>query len=100
MYSGNAVNHRVTRLQPSTKYIFRVAGISSSGQGEWSDHVVVMTTPPPPMVPRDLVMTQVSDTMLQLMWPASDSPYPMSYEAQYRVVQTTGDYQQVMPCVL
>lgn len=95
MFSGNAITHRVTRLQPDTKYIFRVAAISSSGQGDWSDRVIVMTTPAPPMFPKGFVVTQLSSDMLEMAWQAVDCPYPVMYETQYRVAKRNQEYQQV-----
>lgn len=95
VFTGNSVAHRVTRLQPDTKYIFRVAAISHSGQGDWSDYVSIMTTPPPPMIPRGIELTQLSNRMLQLTWEPVSSPFPLVYEVQYRMANVNQEYQQV-----
>ncbi len=51
VYSGTAVSHRLTRLQPDTEYLMRIAATSESGQGAWSDDVTFTTTPTPPPAP-------------------------------------------------
>lgn len=95
VYSGSGINHRVTRLQPDTRYTFRVAAISHSGQGSWSDYVLVKTTPAPPRAPRGLVLIQQSDSLLQMGWEPVRSEYPVVYEVQYRMANANQEYQQV-----
>lgn len=95
MFRGNAVTHRITRLQPDTEYTLKIASISASGQGEWSDHVTFTTAPTPPAAPTGLVLKQVSNDSLQLVWQAVDFPHPLIYEAQYRVANSNQEYQQV-----
>ena len=89
------MTHRITRLQPDREYTLKVAAVSASGQGDWSDHVTFMTTPTPPVAPTGLVLTQVSNDALQLDWQAVDFPHPLVYEAQYRVANSNQDFQQV-----
>ena len=45
------MTHRVTRLQADAKYTLKIAAVSESGQGAWSDHVTFSTAPPPPLAP-------------------------------------------------
>ena len=51
VYTGTAVSHRLTRLQPDTEYVMKIAAMSESGQGVWSDDVTFMTTPTTPPAP-------------------------------------------------
>ena len=95
VFHGSAVTHRITRLQPDTEYALKIAAVSPSGQGDWSDHVTFMTTPTPPVAPASVVLKQVSNDMLQLDWRAVDFPHPLIYEAQYRLANSNQDYQQV-----
>ena len=69
MYSGTAVGHRLTRLQPDTEYIVRIAAVSESGQGAWSDDVTFMTTPTPPLAPTGRLISSNYEVML---------PYPLA----------------------
>ena len=99
IFRGNAVTHRITRLQPDTEYILRVAASSASGQGEWSDDITFVTTPTPPTPPADLVLKQASNEMLQLSWKPVGSTHPVIYEVQYRTANVNQDYQQVRVCI-
>ena len=76
-----------------TEYTLKVAAISESGQGDWSDHVTFVTTPTPPSAPMGLVLKQVSNDTLQLDWRAVDFPHPLTYEVQYRTANSNQDYQ-------
>ena len=95
VYRGSAVTHRIVRLQPDSEYTLKIAAISESGQGEWSDRVTFLTTPIPPTAPVGIEFTQVSNSVLQLDWQAGEFPHPLIYEAQYRVANVNQDYQQV-----
>ena len=55
MYRGSGTSYRLSKLQPSSEYTVRVAAMSESGQGEWSDQVTFTTTPIPPPVPAGMI---------------------------------------------
>lgn len=95
VFSGTAVTHRITRLQPDSEYTLKVAAVSASGQGDWSDHVTFVTTPTPPVAPTGVVLSCLSNEALELKWQPVGFSHPLIYEAQYRAANINQDYQQV-----
>jgi hypothetical protein len=95
VFSGISVTHRITRLQPDTEYTLKVAAVSASGQGEWSDHVTFSTTPTPPTAPLGVALSCLSEQTLELKWQSVEFKHPLVYEAQYRVANVNQEYQQV-----
>ena len=91
--------HRITRLLPETEYSLKIAAVSESGQGSWSNLQTFMTTPAPPMSPTGVSMMQVSNSTMQLEWRAGESPHPLIYEAQFRAANLNQEYTQVSDCV-
>ena len=55
VYEGTAQNHRITRLQPNTMYMFRVCCTNESGKGDWSNPTKFVTAEPLPSAPKGLV---------------------------------------------
>lgn len=94
LYRGTAAGHRLAKLAPASSYCFRIAAISESGQGVWSDHVTFETTPLPPAAPIDVLCERVSADRLQVSWAVAATPYPLplSYELQLKLA---GDFEQV-----
>lgn len=92
VYSGQAVSHRLLKLQPASRYTLRIAASSESGQGVWSDDITFETPPMAPPAPTDLALRQVDDVIV-ISWNAVSSDLPVTYEAQ---VKTPGqDFSQV-----
>ena len=95
MFRGSSVSHRITRLLPDTDYVFRIAAISDSGQGEWSDSATFSTTPISPEPPTGVTLKQASNTTLLLEWEGGEFSHPLSFEAQYRATNSNQEFQQV-----
>ena len=95
MYQGSAVNYRISRLQPNTDYTLRIAAVSDSGQGVWSDGVTFSTTPTHPDAVAGVSLTQAENRTLRLEWIEGTYSEPLMYEAQYRPLNSNQEFQQV-----
>ncbi len=95
----------------------KIAAMSESGQGVWSDDVTFMTTPTTPPAPTgkhleivvkymcsqflislDLVLRQESIKNMKLSWqPGGEVPYSVRYEVQVNSPLPRQDFIQVGP---
>lgn len=92
VFSGQAVSHRLNKLQPASQYTLRIAATSESGQGVWSDDITFETPPMAPPAPVNLALRQ-EDDVIMMSWDAVSSDLTITYEAQ---AKTSGqDFSQV-----
>lgn len=83
MYNGSAVAHKLQRLTPATQYSLRIAAVSPSGQGVWSDLLTCETLPPGPSAPAELTLKQDGDVIV-MSWEKVDYDHPVTYELQLK----------------
>lgn len=68
VYSGLQRQHRVSKLQASTKYTFRVAAINSVGKSAYSDAVLFYTSGSVPNQPDPPMLSEPSVNSLMISW--------------------------------
>ncbi len=75
-YALSHTFYNLTRLQPSTRYLFRMAAINRMGPGTFSTQINAMTSDPPnfPPKPENLKIVTVLDQQVKLKWPAVVPP--------------------------
>ena len=83
VYNGPAVAHKLQRLSPATKYSLRIAAVSPSGQGAWSDLLTCETLPPGPSAPAELTMWQDGDVIV-MSWEEVSYEHPVTFELQLK----------------
>ncbi|XP_067948036.1 fibronectin type-III domain-containing protein 3a-like isoform X2 [Watersipora subatra] len=67
-YRGLKKEFKVTKLQPSQRYTFRLAAVNSFGQSEYSKELTVFTNGTAPSQPEPPLLSESSLTTLLLTW--------------------------------
>ncbi|MCD4812131.1 fibronectin type III domain-containing protein [bacterium] len=67
--------YAMTGLSPNTSYYIKIRAFNTSGEGPWSDTMLVTTRPSPPITaPTNLAFSDISENALTLTW-ISDKYY-------------------------
>ena len=66
--SATTFNH--TKLEPASRYRYRVAAINSVGEGQWSTETATLTFPDTPAAPTGLTARAVGTSRIDLSWSA------------------------------
>ncbi|XP_070212952.1 fibronectin type-III domain-containing protein 3a-like [Littorina saxatilis] len=68
IYNGLNRQYRVTRLNASTRYLFRLAAINSMGKSSWSETVPIFTSGSVPSVPDPPMLSEQFVYGLTISW--------------------------------
>ena len=78
-----------TRVEPETRYVYRVKAVNADGAGRWSNYAAVTTGAPAAPAPEDVRAT-LSEGAFTITWRGVSGAD--RYEAQYRTDGGAGDW--------
>ncbi len=100
-YEGLLNACRVTKLNESTSYTFRVCAQNESGKGEWSPYHTFSTTKSPPILSKPPVIKELTTNSCLVEWqppktsPLSNQDESLEYCLQLQAVRKDVDYMEV-----
>jgi len=78
-------------LIPETNYFVKVKAYNQSGQGPWSDILMISTPPTPPIsAPAELRVSEITPYSFRVTWEASEDAlsYELALSTEYRGRET------------
>ncbi|KFM66966.1 Phosphotidylinositol phosphatase PTPRQ, partial [Stegodyphus mimosarum] len=84
--NGNITSYVIEKLEPFTDYNIQMLARTEAGEGKWSDKVVIRTEIGIPTTPRDVKLSVVTNTTIELEW---NIPNPSNGPIEFYMVQWT-----------
>ena len=91
VYEGPSNLFKVTKLQESSVYLFRVCATNETGQGEWSDICKVTTAKSPPIINKAPNIHELTSNSCQIEWTPAKF-YSSSNNAVQEALSETLEY--------